>query len=105
MEAEELAELVATLTDPSRRVLSREFPGFLADLDSPGLYTWWVDDRGASDLAAGLGYPVAEGLVYAGQAGAGMSSRSLVQRIRRHRRGNLRDRPFVARWLPFFVTS
>jgi hypothetical protein len=36
----------------------------------PGLYSWWVDESGAVDLAAGLEHPVAAGLIYAGQAGA-----------------------------------
>jgi hypothetical protein len=39
-------------------------------LDCPGLYSWWVDDEGAKDLARGLGRPVAPGLIYAGLAGA-----------------------------------
>jgi hypothetical protein len=37
---------------------------------TPGLYSWWVDQERASDLSAGLGHPVAAGLIYAGQAGA-----------------------------------
>lgn len=37
--------------------------------DQPGLYTWWVDAVGARQLSAGLGHPVASGLVYAGRAG------------------------------------
>jgi hypothetical protein len=36
----------------------------------PGLYSWWVDEAGAGDLAAGLGHRVESGLVYAGLAGA-----------------------------------
>lgn len=39
-------------------------------LKSPGLYSWWVDVAGARDLAAGLGHPMAPGLIYAGLAGA-----------------------------------
>jgi hypothetical protein len=39
-------------------------------LQVPGLYSWWVDERGAADLSRGLGLPVAAGLLYAGQAGA-----------------------------------
>ena len=37
---------------------------------SPGLYSWWVDEEGASDLSRGLGHPVPAGLIYAGLAGA-----------------------------------
>jgi hypothetical protein len=36
----------------------------------PGLYSWWVDQPGAVDLASGLGIPVNGGLIYAGLAGA-----------------------------------
>jgi hypothetical protein len=39
-------------------------------LQVPGLYSWWVDEKGAADLSRGLGQPVAAGLIYAGQAGA-----------------------------------
>ena len=41
-----------------------------AGLTSAGLYSWWVDDRGAADLTEGLGHPVQPGLIYVGQAGA-----------------------------------
>lgn len=37
---------------------------------APGLYSWWVDDAGASDLTVGLGGHVKAGLIYVGQAGA-----------------------------------
>lgn len=40
------------------------------DFRQPGLYSWWVDAEGASDLSRGLGHPVQPGLIYAGQAGA-----------------------------------
>lgn len=39
-------------------------------LRMPGMYSWWVDEVGAADLSAGLGHPVAPGLLYAGLAGA-----------------------------------
>lgn len=38
--------------------------------DSPGLYSWWVDEEGADDLSHGLGLEVSPGLIYAGLAGA-----------------------------------
>ncbi|KUI22740.1 hypothetical protein AU193_10595 [Mycobacterium sp. GA-1285] len=38
--------------------------------DSPGLYSWWVDEEGADDLSRGLGQEVTPGLIYAGLAGA-----------------------------------
>jgi hypothetical protein len=39
-------------------------------LDGPGLYSWWIDGDGASDLSSGLGENVGQGLIYAGLAGA-----------------------------------
>lgn len=39
-------------------------------LRTPGMYSWWVDSRGAEDLSRGLGHEVAAGLIYAGLAGA-----------------------------------
>lgn len=36
----------------------------------PGLYSWWVDETGATDISEGLGHPVSPGLIYAGLAGA-----------------------------------
>lgn len=61
----------------------------LPDAAHPGIYAWFVDDRGARDLSLGLGLPVAPGLIYAGQAGAGSSSATLASRIRgNHVAGN-----------------
>lgn len=37
---------------------------------SPGLYSWWVDEAGASDLSRSLGHALPAGLIYAGLAGA-----------------------------------
>jgi len=39
-------------------------------LRAPGLYSWWVDEAGAADLARGLVHPIEPGLIYAGLAGA-----------------------------------
>lgn len=36
----------------------------------PGLYSWWADDDGATDLSEGLGIEVSPGPIYAGQAGS-----------------------------------
>jgi hypothetical protein len=51
------------------RVSADAWPAGLRHLDSPGLYSWWVDDRGAIDLSTGLGHPVVAGRIYAGQKG------------------------------------
>lgn len=39
-------------------------------LQSPGMYSWWVDEAGAVDLSRGLGHQIDAGLIYAGLAGA-----------------------------------
>jgi hypothetical protein len=39
-------------------------------LAGPGLYAWFVDEAGASDLSRGLEQPVQPGLIYVGQTGA-----------------------------------
>ena len=39
-------------------------------LRAPGLYSWWIDERGAQDLSTGVGSQIEPGLIYAGLAGA-----------------------------------
>ena len=67
----EVAELVGLLAAEStaltpEQLLATDGSG----LRSPGLYSWWVDARGAADLSRGLGLDVQAGLIYAGLAGA-----------------------------------
>lgn len=69
------------LTDVRGR-LSPAARGGLSGTENPGLYAWFVDAKGAEHLAAGIGLPVGEGLIYAGQAGAGTSRATLGSRIR-----------------------
>jgi hypothetical protein len=62
---------VNTLLDEARAItpavlLSRQGAG----LKVPGMYSWWVDEVGASQLSEGLELPVSAGLIYAGLAGA-----------------------------------
>lgn len=57
-----------------------------SSLRAPGLYSWWVDDGGAADLAKGLERDIAPGFIYVGLAGAtrkggGRSSNTLWGRI------------------------
>jgi hypothetical protein len=69
--AEDPRTWAARLSDPGRSLTPAELTeGAVSGLGCPGLYSWWVDEAGASDLAAGLGVPLAAGLIYAGQAGA-----------------------------------
>jgi hypothetical protein len=67
----DLDSLVSMLRDES---LAQRPSEFLADGSSgrkvPGLYSWWVDDSGARELAKGLGHEIKAGMVYAGLAGA-----------------------------------
>ncbi|GGK83552.1 hypothetical protein GCM10011509_35010 [Ornithinimicrobium pekingense] len=69
--ADDAAQMVAQLSDSSR---ARTFDDVLKTagkgLNSPGMYSWWVDDAGAGDLCAGLEHEIAPGLIYAGLAGA-----------------------------------
>ena len=59
-----LAALAGKQADPA------DSAGSLQGLQHPGLYTWWVDDKGARQLSAGIGAAVDPGLIYGGQAGA-----------------------------------
>jgi hypothetical protein len=84
---------VALLSDRSAAVSPSALD--LRTLRGPGLYSWWVDAEGAAKLAAGLGLPLSEGLVYAGSAGATRwpsgkrSANTLAERIlRMHVGGN-----------------
>jgi len=77
------------LLDSGRRVSTGEITS-LDDLSEPGIYAWFVDRPGATDITAGLGISLGVGLIYAGQAGAGSSSATLASRIRRnHLGGNI----------------
>lgn len=66
-----VTDLLAMLTRVDNAISAAEFLAGAGDgLRSPGLYSWWVDQAGASELSKGLGQPVAAGLIYAGLAGA-----------------------------------
>ncbi|HIW30541.1 MAG TPA: hypothetical protein H9987_11115 [Candidatus Luteococcus avicola] len=70
-------EAVAHLSDPDQAMTVSEFLSLgRAAMSRPGMYSWWADERGAHDLADGLGLPLAPGLVYVGQAGATRSGGS-----------------------------
>lgn len=66
-----LTTFVDQLRAYSRSVTPDEFLASQgAGSQFPGLYSWWVDADGASDLSRGLGSLVPAGLIYAGLAGA-----------------------------------
>jgi hypothetical protein len=73
-------EVLDRLMDPGRRITASAFPRAREDMGSPGLYAWFVDDLGAVELSTGLGQSLPAGLIYAGQAGAGMSTATLRSR-------------------------
>ena len=67
------AEVAAALRDldaKPRRVAASDWPADLPAVDQPGLYSWWIDDEGASTLSRGIGLQVAPGQIYAGLTGA-----------------------------------
>ncbi len=92
--APSLDQVVAALTDPTRRGSPTE-ASRRGDTVDAGVYAWWVDGLGSSDLAAGLGHPIRAGLIYAGLAGAGSSSATLRSRILgNHLGGSIRASTF-----------
>ncbi len=84
---EAASEIVELLRDGSRPMPLGEVLGSGdTSLRAPGLYSWWVDDGGAADLAKGLERDIAPGFIYVGLAGAtrkggGRSSNTLWGRI------------------------
>lgn len=83
------------LLNPSRRVTPSDFPVSGDDVALPGLYAWFVDPAGAAQLSEALGGVIEPGLIYVGQAGAGLSSATLASRVgENHLRGNVRRSTF-----------
>jgi hypothetical protein len=80
-------DAVRQLRDARRRVSPQDLSR-LTGTEHPGLYAWFVDRVGAENLADGIGLPVGEGLIYAGQAGAGTSRATLGSRIRGNHLGS-----------------
>lgn len=67
----DVASLVADLSNEDAAVTPAAFlSSGPSGLRCPGLYSWWVDERGAEDLSLGLECAIPSGLVYAGLAGA-----------------------------------
>lgn len=90
-------EVARQLQDRSNAVTPEEL---LASEDSglrsAGVYSWWVDEPGARELSSGLGHEIAEGLIYAGLAGAtrsggSKSSNTLWGRLATMHLGGRRD--------------
>ncbi|MBO1031252.1 hypothetical protein IPV09_07865 [Tessaracoccus sp. SD287] len=67
----DIVELAEALTNKHNRVTLSDFVASKDPrMDSPGLYSWWMDATGAAEVSHGLGLEVRPGLVYVGQAGA-----------------------------------
>ena len=81
------AQAAHRLIDPGRRVVPADLHR-LSGTEHPGLYAWFIDLEGAEHLADGIRLPVSEGLIYAGQAGAGTSKATLGSRIRGNHLGS-----------------
>ncbi|MGH2910690.1 MAG: DUF6884 domain-containing protein, partial [Solirubrobacteraceae bacterium] len=94
---DEFKAAVRALDGAPTRVPARHWPHGLANLDRPGLYSWWVDEDGAEHLSEGLSHLVPPGRIYAGQTGAtrwpsgSAGEATLASRIgAQHLRGRIR---------------
>jgi hypothetical protein len=67
---EEIAVAIAALDADADPLPAGRWPGTLEGLDQPGLYAWWADPAGATQLSTGLGLELAPGRIYAGLTGA-----------------------------------
>src|SRR5689334_10073577 len=67
---DELAAALDALDCDAQLIPASAFPGDRDDLEQPGLYSWWVDEQGAAELAEGLGVPLQPGRIYARVTGA-----------------------------------
>ncbi len=84
--------MVVQLQNSGLRCSCSTWPGDLQNLESSGLYAWWVDSDGAEFITAQLGQTVPPGIVYIGQAGAAPSTASLGSRIsHNHMGGKIRN--------------
>ncbi len=67
---EEVEAALRALDIAPVRIRVCNWPVGLVGLDSPGLYSWWADDKGLCDLESGFGLPIPGPRIYGGQAGA-----------------------------------
>lgn len=67
----EIKFLAASLSDESLAVSPNNFLSTgRVGRKVPGMYSWWVDARGAQELSKGLDHRIETGLIYVGLAGA-----------------------------------
>lgn len=63
--------LVAALSDKSLALSPNDFiSAGSVGRKLPGIYSWWVDSKGAQELTTLLGHNIETGLIYVGLAGA-----------------------------------
>src|SRR5947199_276794 len=67
---DEVTAALPVLDAGAERIRATEWPGTLAGLDQPGLYSWWTDAAGAAVLSDGLRIDLPPGRIYAGLTGA-----------------------------------
>lgn len=98
---QEVAAALTALDARTKRIGAARWPGTLEGVDQPGLYSWWTDRSGATDLSAGLELELAPGRIYAGLTGATkwpsgkVGKMTLGDRIgRNHLRGTIRGSTF-----------
>ena len=93
-------ELVAYLANEANAQPASGFPDNARDVDQAGLYAWWADEEGRSQLSAAFGVAL-PALIYAGQTGA-TTKRSNTKRVStlrsriggNHLGGNVRSSTF-----------
>jgi hypothetical protein len=74
-----IEQLIERLSDRSNAQPASGFPTDPKEVDGPGLYSWWVDDKGLITLSGPFGVAL-PALIYAGQAGA-TSRRAGIERV------------------------
>jgi len=67
---EEMEAALQALDIAPVRIRVCDWPVGLIGLDSPGLYSWWADNKALCDLESGVGLPIPGSRIYGGQAGA-----------------------------------
>jgi hypothetical protein len=81
MIGEKVEKAVLALISRPKLYKAMEWPIADPDLESAGLYAWYVDRHGAAELSKGLGHEVDAGLIYVGQTGATIGSRRLARTL------------------------
>lgn len=98
---DDVRRAISVLGNTGESCSPSDFPWGRTDLDSAGLYSWWINGVGAEAISSALGVEVREGLVYAGQAGATSwpsGKRSSATVLSRVAGNHLRGRVTASTW-------